>query len=121
MAYGVGSEPERVALATEGFGTQRQRSERGPTKSPRAFAIGLILYGNYTFPSPAPRIQPALCRFNCWLCGVGSEPERVALATEGFGTQRQRSERGPTKSPRAFAIGLILYGNYTFPSPAPEI
>ncbi len=42
------------ANPTRGFGTQRQRSERGPTKSPRAFAIGLILYGNYTFPSPAP-------------------------------------------------------------------
>ena len=39
------------------FGTQRQRSERGPTKSPRAPAIGLILYGNYTVRRAATRIK----------------------------------------------------------------
>ena len=28
------------------------------------------------FPSPAPRIQPAVCRFNYWQCGDGIEPDQ---------------------------------------------
>ena len=59
--------------------------------------------------------------FIFWIVGDGREPDKVAPATQGSerSVHRTRSERGPPKSPRAPAIGLISAGNYTFPSPAP--
>ena len=61
--------------------------------------------------------------FIFWIVGDGIEPDKVAPATQGSerSVHRTRSERGPPKSPRAPAIGLISAGNYTFPSPAPKI
>ena len=58
--------------------------------------------------------------FIFWIVGDGREPDKVAPATQGSerSVHRTRSERGPPKSPRAPAIGLISAGNYTFPSPA---
>ena len=70
------------------------------------------------FPSHAPRIQPALCRFNYWLCGVGREPdqegsERQLTRTSEYEVRVLRSERGPWSENE--------HGNQTFPSPAPPI
>ena len=61
-------------------------------------------------------MSQAPAQANCQECPTGIYAE----GADRFGTQRQRSERGPTKSPRAPAIGLILYGNYTVRPGPPE-
>ena len=56
--------------------------------------------------------------FIFWIVGDGIEPDKAASAAQGSERSAPaRSERGPPKSPRAPAIGLISTGNYTFPSP----
>ena len=52
------------------------------------------------FPSPAPRIQPVLYRFNYWLCSVGIEPDqegsgRQLTRTSVYEVRVLRSERDP--------------------------
>ena len=67
------------------------------------------------FPSLAPIIQPALRRFNYWhVLWNWTRPEGSERSvSEVKGAQQNHQEH--------FAIGLILYGNYTFPSLAPII
>ena len=55
------------------------------------------------------------------IVGDGIEPDKAASAAQGSErSATARSERGPPRSPRAPAIGMISAGNYTFPSPAPK-
>ncbi len=100
----------RVWIRTRTAGSERSgrqtRSERGPPKSPRATAIGLILDGN--IQSAIIHQDKKTPRMGCFLfvCGYGREPQ-----VRNAAVVRPRSERGPPKSPRATAIGLILDGN----------
>ena len=95
--------------------TQQSRAwYNGSTSASQAEDEGSIPFAR------TKKINRPCVGFVFWIVGDGSEPDKAAPAAQGSERSAPaRSERGPPKSPRAPAIGLISAGNYTFPSPAP--